>query len=209
MTIGTNKIKPIETIYNGYRFRSRLEARWAVFFDAAGIRYEYEPQGFELYLNEKLGSIFYLPDFYLPQFNCYVEIKPLSILEDGDALLDASVRCVAMFNNISCGSILCTGDPVDSRMVIGTNEDWPGETKFNISPCFFGERITDLGREVNIFVYRKDVFGYPLLCNDKDNNPLPRVSPYGLYKSCFGEPRMLYGAKLKARQARFEHGEKP
>ena len=26
-------IKPIETKYNGYRFRSRLEARWAVFFD--------------------------------------------------------------------------------------------------------------------------------------------------------------------------------
>lgn len=24
-------IKPIETVYNGYRFRSRLEARWARF----------------------------------------------------------------------------------------------------------------------------------------------------------------------------------
>ena len=32
-------IKPIETVYNGYRFRSRLEARWAVFFDEAGIEY--------------------------------------------------------------------------------------------------------------------------------------------------------------------------
>ena len=30
-------IKPIETVYNGYRFRSRLEARWAVFFRAVGI----------------------------------------------------------------------------------------------------------------------------------------------------------------------------
>lgn len=28
----SNSIKPIETIYNGYHFRSRLEARWAVFF---------------------------------------------------------------------------------------------------------------------------------------------------------------------------------
>ena len=26
-------IKAIETYYKGYRFRSRLEARWAVFFD--------------------------------------------------------------------------------------------------------------------------------------------------------------------------------
>ena len=43
-----NEIKAIETEYNGYRFRSRLEARWAVFFDAMGIKYEYEPEGFEL-----------------------------------------------------------------------------------------------------------------------------------------------------------------
>ena len=41
-----SEIKAIETYYKGYRFRSRLEARWAVFFDAAGIKYEYEPEGF-------------------------------------------------------------------------------------------------------------------------------------------------------------------
>ncbi len=39
------EIKAIDTVYNGYKFRSRLEARWAVFFDAAGIKYEYEPEG--------------------------------------------------------------------------------------------------------------------------------------------------------------------
>ena len=32
------KIAAIETKYKGYRFRSRLEARWAVFFDALGIK---------------------------------------------------------------------------------------------------------------------------------------------------------------------------
>jgi len=40
------EIKAIETVYNGYKFRSRLEARWAVFFDALGIEYEYEKEGF-------------------------------------------------------------------------------------------------------------------------------------------------------------------
>lgn len=55
------EIKAIETYYNGYRFRSRLEARWAVFFDEAGIRYQYEPEGFEL-----SDGTYYLPDFYLP-----------------------------------------------------------------------------------------------------------------------------------------------
>ena len=36
-----NTMKPIETEYKGYRFRSRLEARWAVFFDALNIKWEY------------------------------------------------------------------------------------------------------------------------------------------------------------------------
>jgi hypothetical protein len=38
-------IAAIQTHYNGYHFRSRLEARWAVFFDECGIRYQYEPEG--------------------------------------------------------------------------------------------------------------------------------------------------------------------
>lgn len=53
-------IKAIETRYAGCRFRSRLEARWAVFFDHLGIPWEYEPQGYEL------PSGRYLPDFWLP-----------------------------------------------------------------------------------------------------------------------------------------------
>jgi hypothetical protein len=50
-------IRPIETVYKGYRFRSRLEARWAVFFDTLGLPWEYEPEGFELPAGR------YLPDF--------------------------------------------------------------------------------------------------------------------------------------------------
>ncbi len=34
--------KAKETYYDGYRFRSRLEARWAVFFNNIGLEYEYE-----------------------------------------------------------------------------------------------------------------------------------------------------------------------
>ena len=58
-----SSIKPIETVYNGYRFRSRLEARWAVFFDALKVNYEYEPEGFEL-----PSGNYYLPDF---RIKCY------------------------------------------------------------------------------------------------------------------------------------------
>ena len=44
----SNDIKAIETEYDGHRFRSRLEARWAVFFNAVGLTYEYEIEGFEM-----------------------------------------------------------------------------------------------------------------------------------------------------------------
>jgi hypothetical protein len=36
-------IKAIPTLYNHVQFRSRLEARWAAFFDLAGIKWDYEP----------------------------------------------------------------------------------------------------------------------------------------------------------------------
>lgn len=52
------KITPIETVYKGYRFRSRLEARWAIYLDHAGWVWEYEPQGYTLSNGKK-----YLPDF--------------------------------------------------------------------------------------------------------------------------------------------------
>jgi hypothetical protein len=66
-------MKAIETIYKGYRFRSRLEARWAVFFDALDIKWEYEKEGYEKNDNGVICS--YLPDFYLPEFGMHVEVK--------------------------------------------------------------------------------------------------------------------------------------
>lgn len=63
-------LTPIQTRYAGHFFRSRLEARWAVFFDAMGIVWEYEKEGYDL---GEAG--WYLPDFWLPEFGCFVEIK--------------------------------------------------------------------------------------------------------------------------------------
>jgi hypothetical protein len=63
--------RAIETRYKGYRFRSRLEARWAVFFDALSVTWEYEKEGYDLG-----DSGWYLPDFWLPGLNMWVEVKP-------------------------------------------------------------------------------------------------------------------------------------
>jgi hypothetical protein len=66
-----------ETVYAGCRFRSRLEARWAVFFDALGIEWQYEPERIEfnprLTLKDEASS--YLPDFWLPSSGLWVEVK--------------------------------------------------------------------------------------------------------------------------------------
>lgn len=70
-------IKPIETIYAGSRFRSRLEARWAVFFNWLKIRYVYEPEGYELSDGTR-----YLPDFCLPDQDTFFEVKGVLTRED-------------------------------------------------------------------------------------------------------------------------------
>lgn len=72
-------IKAIETRYAGCHFRSRLEARWAVFFDTMGIEWQYEPERFGLgqTMEEEQRCIqrSYLPDFYLPKSETWVEVK--------------------------------------------------------------------------------------------------------------------------------------
>lgn len=62
-------MKAIETRYAGCRFRSRLEARWAILLDHLEIGWKYEPEGFET------PAGWYLPDFYLPQAGAWLEIK--------------------------------------------------------------------------------------------------------------------------------------
>ncbi len=63
-------IKAIETKYKGYRFRSRLEARWAVFFDSLNIKWEYEKEGYHFD-----DGTNYLCDFWLSTVKMWAEVK--------------------------------------------------------------------------------------------------------------------------------------
>jgi hypothetical protein len=74
----------IETSYAGCRFRSRLEARWAIVFDELGLEWVYEPQGYLVGPPAGLDSDKrpdpgdqrpYLPDFWLPERREWVEVK--------------------------------------------------------------------------------------------------------------------------------------
>ncbi|MCI5196279.1 MAG: hypothetical protein D3919_08625 [Candidatus Electrothrix sp. AW5] len=63
-------IKALPTLYRGIKYRSRLEATWAYFFDRIGFKYHYEMEGF------KINDLCYLPDFFLPEQDTWIEIKP-------------------------------------------------------------------------------------------------------------------------------------
>lgn len=67
------KIRRKPTLYNEIWFKSRLEARWAVFFDCLGIEYLYEPQFYEVSAGYR--DIWFKPDFLLPKLSKYIEIK--------------------------------------------------------------------------------------------------------------------------------------
>ena len=94
-----NIIKPIKTFYKGIEFRSRLEARWARFFDACGVRWDYEQEGYELGYGRR-----YLPDFLVHNvgiygsekkgiyFDIYFEVKGLMNQKDSEKIIAFSTR---------------------------------------------------------------------------------------------------------------------
>lgn len=76
----------IETTYRGYKFRSRLEAKWACVFDQIKWKWEYEPVDLDGYI----------PDFYVDfgrdQF--FIEIKPSMKAEDLDSAYEKAERAI-------------------------------------------------------------------------------------------------------------------
>lgn len=165
-------MKAIETVYKNYRFRSRLEARWAIFFDAIGVPYEYEAQGYDL---PECGK--YLPDFHLYLYRTFVEVKP-PVLNPHDDRLHAVKTCQELQDVTDSFVLLVTGDPVHAfedpahRRFFDLNSDvritWHGDMK---------PRGSDEGEAI-----------------DDDR---------GLLSYIFHDE----AAQIKARQARFEHGE--
>lgn len=185
-----NTIQPIETVYNGYRFRSRLEARWAVFFDTLNVPYVYEPEGFEFD-----DGVRYLPDFWLPSWGCWAEVKPQMNQEAQDAL--ARLRMLA--------------EQTDALALLLAGDVWPGRTKI-VTSGHYGyssyTRIVDCRRCDGICLLKTEHDGDmdgtgesgwseigPHTCGDHEKWPVE------------GTPRIT-GAYRAARQARFEFGER-
>ncbi|QIG74362.1 endonuclease I protein [Rhizobium phage RHph_N65] len=172
-------MKAIDTVYKGYRFRSRLEARWAVFFATLGVEWTYEAEGYEL------PSGWYLPDFFLPKHEIFVEVKPKTFGTQHDGVLsraalysqssDADIRrALDLANATGLPVKFACGDPVDEFYRDGYWFDYPRHV---ICP-------TEDDRLKHAAYTREEALQRTLA-----------LSGHGLEHAAFA-----------ARQARFEHG---
>ncbi len=181
-------IKAIETRYKGYRFRSRLEARWAVFLDALGVSWEYERQGYSL------PSGPYLPDFWLAGTNAWLEIKP------GDPSPEEREKISELVEMLRQPAAIVFGPPEDNDLglVAAVAFEWveldewqrrdmaaePGE--------YGGAVLVGKALQVGGMAFRHDPITFNDLFTDRDR----AASEYSQ-------------AVAAARSARFEHGETP
>lgn len=97
-------MQAIETDYRCYRFRSRLEARWAYYFDLIQFPWEYEPEGFALHDGA------YLPDFRLFG-RMWAEVKRLGL---GALERQRAERLAIQLSDIALKPVVVFyGDPLD------------------------------------------------------------------------------------------------
>lgn len=212
-------MRALETSYGGCRFRSRLEARWAVFFDHLGLKWDYEPQGFELVPvvegQDHLGC--YLPDFWLPGPAAWFEVKGTNPDVDGWARLTRFASQMSRGHRL----LVAVGSMPDPRRFDGSGHPYDGvESAFDIEvlegvggdvhyawcvcPGCGAVGIEFDGRGARIHEYRRPwdegVGWEDLTCSDFKRDDDKHYS---------GDHPRILAAYRAARSARFEHGESP
>ena len=187
-------IGAIETIYDGHRFRSRLEARWAVFFNEMNIPWLYEPEGFQV------GKWKYLPDFYLPKSKTWVEVKGgdeslRHDIERLEAVLDFDSPIPYMSESRFDGSL-------NGLLILGNiprlNDKW--SVMHPIIQHHKGLSVAWITLNESVGTYHD--YSDPR-CDFNEITLEPRFTDT--------KPQCSLSKKAynKARMARFEHGEKP
>lgn len=183
-------LKAIQTRYKGYHFRSRLEARWAVFFDALGIKWEYEKEGYDLGADG-----WYLPDFWLPELKWWVEIKGQEPTDDekrkASALAEDKYPVVIFWGNVD-----------DARWAYWTEAGDTGgsaEEEVWFVHCVMCDRV-------GIQIPMADKYA---LCTADFEDFIEFHCLCSTDKHWKNISELLMSAAAAARSARFEHGETP
>ena len=176
-------ITAIPTQYAGYKFRSRLEARWAVAFDEWELDWNYEDQGY--YVDTDIGRIKYLPDFWLSDSRQWVEVKGYL---DPDGMHRLYYLACAM---AKCGDdgadIAVLGDMPRRRSIL-----WPAQLHFH-------DRLWAVPWSTEP--------GCPLARPRVAVEPTADMAQHLTDGFPFGHPDWAEDALDRARQARFEWGE--
>lgn len=174
-------IAAIETVYAGCRFRSRLEARWAVFLDRMGVEWRYEPQGWAM-----SDGTEYLPDFWLPRVAVNVEVK------GSDEQLAKGLPKIESYVRESNGLILILGEVprVDHHVPVHPTIGMCDGKLTSLSSLFLMNGATAKWDLVRLLAAMK-----------------PTTEP--AYLGGLTVSSQVSNAYYAARSARFEHGETP
>lgn len=195
-------IKAIQTVYGGHKFRSRLEARWAVFFDQLGVSYEYEPEGFEL---PEAGR--YLPDFYLPTQRYWIEVK-------GTYPTDTERRKVALLSEFTQHMAVIFWGKVEVEpfyFYSPMDDRWREDTSWGGSvycPTGWDTRFHLLGYSVWPIWGICDECGLAFIDSECRAPGIQRPCGHDGDGVNFQDNRVRQ-AYESAKSARFEHGERP
>ena len=197
----------IETEYAGHRFRSRLEARWAVFFDHLGIKWFYEPQGYELGNGRR-----YLPDFWLETFGVWAEVKG-----NFDAEAASVAIAAAEFDglpidyhrgrrpcDVADRRMLAMGESIRRVLLLGEippahQDGWAHSLLTLAGGIVMDSPAVILGGRSDLDLMPVGPFGSPYGLDRRGVSgfPLHFIAPVGVVLDAYGT----------ARKARFEHGE--
>lgn len=211
-------MKAIETTYAGCRFRSRLEARWAVFFDQLGIRWDYEPQGFEI--ATATSHRCYLPDFYLPEIDTWVEVKG-SDEQITDDYSDMLAHAIDWGGPLADGLLLLGPIPDTRGASFVAHHQLVNQKGVAVRCVRFDQQWLKERQGIGWNISRID---FPFLldgegeCTDAySGDGIPSAASFEAQiiqinhlsaNGTWNVPAALRDAYIAARSARFEHGEK-
>ncbi len=172
--------KAIETRAFGYRFRSRLEARWATFFTELDLEFQYEPQGFDL----PAGP--YLPDFWIEPWKAWIEVKPKT------PSMDELMLCASLCGETGNRVLMFAGDCWAAKHAIYQFHERRAGIFNLLAEC-------PTCRTISAMLILADSQAMSKL-GECSCNLVPRLADRG---------SRLGDAYSAARSARFEHGESP
>lgn len=98
----------LPVFYGSQRYQSKLEAKWAIFFDTLKLSFSYEPKGFRL----SSGQL-YIPDFWIPAWDRYIEIKPFR-----ERHANAWMKCIRLQQESGIRVFLISGEPQAGRYIV-------------------------------------------------------------------------------------------